>query len=97
MKRIEHRMTWRELDAQKDDRALVPILREKGMPLNDDLTAEYGSLHWVDSNASGTGPFRMFIWEGDFELYTQLQRKLQPVEEPLPEPSVGKRAITFED
>jgi hypothetical protein len=87
-------MTFRELNDFRDDRALVPVLRSKGMPLQDDLLPISGSLRWEDMNAT-----RTFIWEGPDIVYTPPpppQVETQP-EEPDYTSPVGRRAVSFEE
>jgi hypothetical protein len=61
-------MTWNELipyNRAGGNKALAPLLREKGMPLNDDLIPSYGVFFWDDSGSN-----RIFTWQ-----YTETQQQ----------------------
>jgi hypothetical protein len=99
MQTIKHTMYYNELSRLKDDRALVPILKAKGMPLLENLLPSHGTLRWVDSNGA-----RTFIWEYETPVLQPPPAPKQVEIEKAKEPEfteyvspIGNRAITFEE
>jgi hypothetical protein len=101
-KRIEHSMTFREIDRLigAGDSALAPILRSKGMMVDDKCHGIGNSkLTWGDFNGC-----RNFVWEGDEEqIKAELKAQLFGLDPDatanieIKQVEIGPRHIRFED
>lgn len=66
-KKILFEMSWNELDVlftRGGNSALAPILRSKGIPVNDNLVPTNGVFYYNDRQA-----IRVFCWEGFENAY----------------------------